>query len=67
MPETYRPDWDLATIPDGPLYSEVGRRNSARRVNPRGKTPRCLCGICPLCLKRERMRIARRKQKERIS
>jgi hypothetical protein len=32
----FKPTWDLASIPDDALYSEIGRRNAARRVNAGG-------------------------------
>jgi len=59
MEEHYRPTWDLTTIPDDQLYSEVGRRRGAHRKLPSGPKARCACGECPLCRHRERMRRAR--------
>ncbi len=32
----YKPNWDIASIPDELLYSEIGRRNAARRTSPLG-------------------------------
>ncbi|MGH9619692.1 MAG: hypothetical protein ACRD45_08295 [Bryobacteraceae bacterium] len=32
----YKPGWELASIPDAALYSEVGRRNAARRQTAGG-------------------------------
>lgn len=47
---TYRETWDLTTIPDQPLYAEVGRRNAGRRksVGRNGGRPRKLTA-CPQC------------------
>lgn len=28
---TYRPNWEVSTIPDGVLYAEVGRRRAMAR------------------------------------
>jgi hypothetical protein len=46
----YSENWDLTTIPDEPLYSEVGRRNSEKREVKSGGRPKKLkkckhCGI----------------------
>ena len=41
----YKPTWDLTTIPDAPLYSEVARRRSAKGSGrPRVMTPCDKCG-----------------------
>ena len=65
VPDTYRPDWDLSTIPDGPLYSEVGRRRVAKRKVLRGgPAPTCLCGQCAKCRARAYQRRWRKAQKQ---
>lgn len=36
----YTPDWELESIPDEPLYSEVGRRRRALRKASPPKPPK---------------------------
>lgn len=51
--KTGKPKWDLASIPDEVLYSEVGRRNAARRRTAGGPRPgagrKPTYVACPLC------------------
>jgi hypothetical protein len=35
----YKPTWNMGSIPDEVLYSEVGRRNAARRTTAGGYRP----------------------------
>ncbi len=35
----YKPSWNIESIPDEVLYSEVGRRNAARRKTAGGSRP----------------------------
>ena len=35
----YKPTWNIESIPDAVLYSEVGRRNAARRTTAGGARP----------------------------
>jgi len=37
--QQYKPTWDLASIPDQMLLSEIGRRNAARRTTAGGARP----------------------------
>lgn len=45
---TYTPDWNLATIPDSALQSEVGRRRGAQRKVRSGGRP-SIPTNCPKC------------------
>ena len=60
MKMNYSPNWDLATIPDEPFYSEAGRRRGARAHPKQKKLAPCRhCGqmagaferrgACPHC------------------
>lgn len=55
---TYHPNTDPTTIPDDVLKAERARRNSAKRTTfaggHNGGRPRCECGACKACAKRER-------------
>jgi len=51
---TYTHDWDLSTIPDAALQSEVGRRRVAlRKTASGGRKITCTCGQCAKCKARE--------------
>ena len=46
----YRDSWNMASVPQDVLISELMRRNSAKRQHFRGgKEPSCLCGTCRTC------------------
>jgi len=45
---SYTPDWNLATIPDAVLQSEVGRRRGAQRKIRNGGRP-AIPTPCPRC------------------
>ena len=58
---TWRPEWDLATIPEPEWRSETGRRTQARRTVRRGGRPAVLrrCGGCGAVLGCRAMRAHR--------
>ena len=45
---TYKPAWDLSTIPDTEFYSEAGRRRQRLRKEDHGGRPKKL-KPCPKC------------------
>jgi len=54
---TWRPEWDLSTIPPQVWRREAARRASlARRRRSGGRKPSCTCGHCRKCLAREAQR-----------
>lgn len=58
----YKPTWNLSTIPEDALRSEVARRNNARRSTFGGGRPvTCGCGKCKMC----RARLAKALSRER--
>lgn len=58
---TYRPTWDLSTIPSDQLFAETGRRRSAMRKKQSGG--RAITKHTPKAIaERERVRRFREKQ-----
>ena len=53
----YTSKWDLTTIPESILRSELGRRSASKRKSQKGGyLPSCTCGKCRTCKMREYQR-----------
>ncbi len=58
---TWKPNWDLSTIPDADLYAELGRRRAALRKEHGGGRPKTLrrCAKCGVRAGAREMRVHR--------
>lgn len=61
----YNAKWDLTTIPDKILRSELGRRSAEKRKSQKGGyAASCNCGKCRTCRMREYQRARRNRLKD---
>jgi predicted RNA-binding Zn-ribbon protein involved in translation (DUF1610 family) len=74
---TWEPEWELGSVPDAELWSEVGRRRAARsHPKPKITAPCVHCGVllgvaerrkpCPECGTRQpRVKVTRKRRKRK--